>query len=186
MDVAYTYTDTVPSNTPGWWEVPEDPDYPPELISQMRANSLYSTCRNLENVQREVHEQNLWSAQLYSNRELAAFDWGNAALYRASLAPINRTGENLVLEVVDSLVAQIGKQKPKAKPQTRGASWRLRKQARLLDKFLYGEFNRNRVWEEGKRVFKDATIFGFGCLYMASGVTRRGRGRGLRRSGRRA
>lgn len=166
MDVAYTYTDTVPSNAPGWWEVPENPDYPPELLSQMRANSLYSICRNLENVQREVHEQNLWSAQLYSNRELAAFDWGNAALYRASLAPINRVGENLVLEVVDSLVAQIGKQKPKAKPQTRGASWKLRKQARLLDKFLYGEFMRNRVWEQGKRVFKDACIFGFGALYV--------------------
>lgn len=165
-DLAYTYNDTVGTATPGWWEKPDNPDLPDDLLEKMRANSLYSICRNLENVQREVHEQNLWSAQLYSNRELAAFDWGNAALYRASLAPINRTGENLMLEVVDTLVSQIGKQKPKPKPQTRGASWKLRKQARLLDKFLYGEFMRNRVWEQGKRVFRDACIFGFGALYV--------------------
>lgn len=137
-----------------------------EEVERARANSLINTARSLENAQREVHEQNLMAAQLYSNRELASFDWGNSALYRASLAPIQRAGENLVLMVVDTLVAQIGKNKPKARPQTRGASWKLRKQAQKLDKFLYGEFIRNRVYEEGKRVFRDACIFGFGALYV--------------------
>lgn len=153
----------------GWWE-PYDrkrADQPEEEIQKVRANSLLSTARGLESAQREVHEQNLWAAQLYSNRELASFDWGNSALYRASLAPIQRAGENLILMVVDTLVAQIGKNKPKARPQTRGASWKLRKQAKKLDKFLYGEFIRNRVYEEGKRVFRDACIFGFGALYVA-------------------
>ncbi len=137
-----------------------------EDINKQRANSLINTARNLENVQREVHEQNLWAAQLYSNRELASFDWGNSALYRASLSPIQRAGENLVLMVVDTLVSQVGKNKPKARPQTRGASWKLRTQAKRLDKFLYGEFVRNRVYEHGKRVFRDACIFGFGALYV--------------------
>jgi hypothetical protein len=141
-------------------------DLPPDEINRMRANSLYWTCRNLENIQREVHEQNLWAAQLYSNRELAAFDWGNSALYRASLSPIQRTGENLVLMVVDTLVSQIGKNRPKPRPQTRGASWHLRNQARKLDKFLYGEFNRLRAYEVGKRIFRDACIFGFGATYV--------------------
>lgn len=151
----------------GWWEPYErGADLPKEEVQRARANSLLNTARSLENAQREVHEQNLWSAQLYSNRELAAFDWGNSVLNRASMAPVARAGENLVLMVVDTLVAQIGKNKPKARPQTRGASWRLRKMARKLDKFLYGEFIRNRVYEEGKRVFRDACIFGFGALFV--------------------
>lgn len=150
----------------GWWNSDVDTDLSPEIVERDRANSLINQARALENIQREVHEQNLWSAQLYSNRELAAFDWGNSALYRASLAPVSRTGENLVLMVVDTLVSQVGKNRPKARPQTRGASWKLRQQARRLDKFLYGEFIRNRVYEKGKQVFRDACIFGFGALHV--------------------
>jgi hypothetical protein len=152
----------------GWWQPNYAEDVPlnKEELEKLRAMSLMSTARNLENVQREVHEQNLWSAQLYSNRELAAFDWGNSSLYRASLAPVSRKGENLVLMVVDTLVSQVGKNRPKARPQTRGASWKLRQQAKKLDKFLYGEFIRNRVYEKGKKIFKDACIFGFGAMYV--------------------
>src|SRR6478609_2506864 len=165
---SYDQKETTSSNDWGWWE-PFDAkkaDASEDDISKSRANSLINTARNLENVQREVHEQNLWAAQLYSNRELASFDWDNSALYRASLSPIQRTGENLCLMVVDTLVAQVGKNKPKARPQTRGASWSLRQAAQLLDKFLYGEFIRTRVYEEGKRVFRDACIFGFGALFV--------------------
>lgn len=152
----------------GWWEPNNAYDTPMSVddVEKARANSLFNTARSLENAQREVHEQNLWAAQLYSNRELAAFSWGNSVLHRASLAPVARAGENLVLMVVDTLVAQVGKNKPKARPQTRGASWRLRRMAQKLDKFLYGEFIRTRVYEEGKRIFRDACIFGFGALHV--------------------
>lgn len=152
----------------GWWQSNSEAEdgIPEEEVEKLRAASLLDTVRNLENAQQEVHTQNLYAAQLYSNRELAAFDWGNSALHRTSLAPVSRTGENLVLMVVDTLVAQIGKNRPKARPQTRGASWRLRQQAKKLDKFLYGEFIRNRVYEKGKVAFRDACIFGFGALYV--------------------
>jgi hypothetical protein len=166
----YEYNDSYARNktySVGWWESGEDSELPKEEVEKARANSLVSTARNLEDIQREVHEQNLFSAQLYSNRELAAFDWGNSAMYRTSLSPVSRTGENLVLMVVDTLVSQIGKNRPKARPQTRGASWTLRQQAKRLDKFLYGEFIRNRVYEKGKQVFRDACIFGFGAMYVA-------------------
>lgn len=145
----------------GWWLEAEDPDDPME--AKERANSLVNSARALENIQREVHEQNLWSAQLYSNRELAAFDWGHGHLYRASLAPVSRVGENITVRVVDTLVSQIGKNRPKPKPVARGASFRLRQNVRKLDKFLYGEFQRNRTYELGSQVFRDACIFGFGC-----------------------
>jgi hypothetical protein len=150
----------------GWWEDPEESNLPEDLTAAARANSLLDCARNLETVQREVHEQNLLCAQLYSNRELAAFDWGTGQLYRASLAPISMTGENLVLSVVDTLVNHVGKNRPKAKPITRGASWKLRRRARLLDKFLYGEFRRTKAYALGKQIYRDACIFGFGVLYV--------------------
>lgn len=162
----YDFTYPRQQDKVGWWEDPKDIDLPDDEIEKIRANSLIDTVRGLENIQQEVHQQNLYAAQLYSNRELAAFDWGNSVLHRASMAPVSRTGENLVLMVVDTLVSQIGKNRPKARPQTRGASWKLRRQAKKLDKFLYGEFIRNRVYEKGKQVFRDACIFGFGALYV--------------------
>lgn len=150
-----------------WWQEPSDElreDADPEFIERARASSLMTCAQTLEMAQREVHEQNLWSAQLYSNRELAAFDWGTGQLMKASLAPITRTGENITVRVVDTMVSQIGKNRPKPKPTARGASFSSRQQIRLLDKFLYGEFQRNAVYATGKQVFRDACIFGLGCI----------------------
>lgn len=149
----------------GWWEVaPTDEDFDEEYIERQRSSSLLNCARELDSAQREVHEQNLWSAQLYSNRELAAFDWGSGQLVKASLAPVSRTGENLASRVVDSLVSQIGKNRPKPKPQARGASFHLRQDIKKLDKFLYGEWQRNKVYTLTKRAFRDSCIFPFGCV----------------------
>jgi hypothetical protein len=144
-----------------WWLACDDED---EFIQKQRAGSLLACAQSLEMAQREIHEQNLWASQLYSNRELAAFDWGNGVLHRASLAPVSRTTENIVVRLVDTLVSQIGKNRPKPKPTPRGASFSLRNSIRKLDKFLYGEFQRNRVYTLGKRVFRDGCIFNFGCM----------------------
>lgn len=148
----------------GWWlECDDDSDY----VQRQRAGSLLQCAQALESAQREVHEQNLWSAQLYSNRELAAFDWGNGNLVRASLAPVSRTGENITVRLVDTLVAQIGKNRPKPKPVARGASFTIRQSIRRLDKFLYGEFQRNHLYTLTKQAFRDSCIFGFGCVKVS-------------------
>lgn len=154
-----------PDKKYGWWEACPDLDgQDEEFVQAQRAGSLMAQAQALDSAQREVHEQNLWSAQLYSNRELAAFDWGSGQLVKASLAPITRTGENITVRVVDTLVAQIGKNRPKPKPVARGATFTLRQQIRRLDKFLYGEFQRNRLYGLTKQAFRDACIFGFGCI----------------------
>lgn len=148
-----------------WWRLPDDEgDASEEYVEQARASSLVACAQALETHQSAVHQQNLWSAQLYSNRELAAFDWGTGQLHSASLEPMSRTSENITVRVVDTLVSQIGKNRPKPKPIPRGASFTTRNQIRLLDKFLYGEFQRNSMYALGKQVFRDACIFGFGAL----------------------
>lgn len=144
-----------------WWEACDEDD---EFAQKQRAGSLLSCAQTLEEAQREIHEQNLLATQLYSNRELAAFDWGTGVLHRASLSPISRTSENIVVRLVDTLVSQIGKNRPKPKPVPRGASFTLRNSIRKLDKFLYGEFQRNQLYTLTKRAFRDACIFNFGCI----------------------
>jgi hypothetical protein len=154
-----------PSEENVWWTPAVlDDDENEEWVQKQRAGSLVSCAQALETVQREIHEQNLWSCQLYSNRELSAFDWGTNQLTRASLAPVTRSGENITVRVVESLVSQIGKNRPKPKPVPRGASFHLRQSIKKLDKYLYGEFQRNSVYALTKQCFRDACIFGFGCM----------------------
>lgn len=151
-----------------WWHEPAKVSKgEEEYVEHARASSLIACAQVLEAEQNEIHQQNLWSAQLYSNRELAAFDWGTGQLYKASLAPITRTGENITVRVIDTLVSQIAKNKPKPKPTPRGAAFSSREQIRLYDKFLFGEFQRNDAYSVGKQVFRDACIFGFGCAKVS-------------------
>lgn len=160
--------DSLASRTPNEkhvWYLPCDDDDP--YVEKQRAASLLASARDLEAAQAEIHHQNLWSAQLYSNRELAAFDWGSGNLVRASLSPVSRSHENIVVRLVDTLVSQIGKNRPKPKPVARGASFTVRQSIQKLDKFLYGEFQRNKLYALTKQVFRDACIFGFGCLKVS-------------------
>lgn len=140
-------------------EKPED-----EFEKQQKANSLIEYSRNLEEEQKDAHILNLWHYQLYSNRFLSSFDWGTGTFTQASLSPVSRTTDNVVLQVVDTLLAEIGKNRPKAKPVLFGASYSDNQKARKLDKFLYGEFIRNNVYEEAKNCLLNAFICGFGCM----------------------
>lgn len=147
-----------------WWAPAKNPKDAQEEIA--RAASLLETVRTLEEEQYEVHQQNLWNGRLYSNRELAAFDWGQGNFAKASLAPVSTLGENLVLQVVDTMVTQVGKNRPKVTPVTHDGSFTLKKHAQRLDRWLYGEFVRNKVYQKAKRVFRDACIYGFGALLV--------------------
>lgn len=157
-----------------WWEEPdthEDNDY----VEQCRANSLLEHMRSLEEMHKEVHRQNLFNYQLYSNRFLSSFDWGTGIFSAASLAPVSQTTDNVVLEVCDAALSEIGKARPKFKPICHGASWKTRQNARKLDKFGYGEFIRNRIWDNvGKPVLLNAEVCSFGCAKVEVEETKQG------------
>lgn len=149
-----------------WWEKdqPEFEGQDESYIEGCRANSLIEHARALDETQAEVHRQNLFNYQLYCNRYLSAFDWGTGALTATSLAPVSQTTDNVVLEVCDAVMAEVGKARPKAKPICHGASWKVRRQAKKLDKFLYGDFVRNDVYESiGKPVLLNSEVCGFGA-----------------------
>lgn len=141
-----------------WWE-PND-----EFDDKVRATAMFEHARDIELRHQEQHENNLLYAQMYSNRELPSFDWGLGVSFEASLSPISRLSENLSLSIVDTFVSQIGKNRPKASVVLRGAPWSLRRSARALDRWLYSAFQTLGLYQKGKAAFRDAAIFGFGCL----------------------
>lgn len=98
----------------------------------------------------------MYNALRYSNRELTAFDWGWGSTISSSLVPFRDNTENLVMSVVDAIIAEIGKNKVKARPQTKNASFKLRRAAKKLDRFLYGEAKRLDLWERAKMALHDA------------------------------
>lgn len=147
-----------------WWEPWDEDDDNKDYVEQCRANSLMEHMRSLEEAQKEVHRQFLFNYQLYSNRFLSCFDWGTGTLTAASLNPVSQTTDNVVLEVCDAALSEVGKARPKAKPICHGASWKTRQNARKLDKFLYGEFIRNKAYEVGKSSLLNAEVCGFGAI----------------------
>lgn len=145
-----------------WWETARDPK--DELEEKHRASQLMTTVQDLERTQSAVHQQNLWNARLYSNREIAAFDWGTGSAYTHNLAPVSFLGENLVLMIVDTLMSMVGKNPTKPVPTPHGASIRVKRNAALLDQWLYGEYIRLRAYEMGKDIFRDSLLYGFGVV----------------------
>lgn len=148
-------------STSDWHLAPLKDDDKQESIA--RARSLYDTVKGLEDTQRQAHEQHLWNARLYSNRELANFDWGHSGYSQGSLAPVSLLGENLVLSVVDTMVSIVGKSRVKPTPTPRGASYKTHRMARKLDKWLYGEFARLKVYRLLLQVLLDGLVFGYGA-----------------------
>jgi hypothetical protein len=158
-----------------WWEAPSSDDYhSEEFVEECRANSLIEHMRSLEETQKEVHRQNLFNYQLYSNRYLSCFDWGTGLLTAASLAPVSQTTDNGILEVVDAMLSEIGKVRPKIKPIGHNASWKTRRNITKLDKFLYGEFVREHYWEKQKDLLLNAEVCNFGAFHVSLKKTKQG------------
>lgn len=159
-----------------WYEAPpKDAPEDSAFIETCRANSLLEHMRSLEESHKEIHRQNLFNYQLYSNRFLSSFDWGTGILTAASLAPVSQTTDNIVLEIGDAVLSEVGKARPMAKPICHGASWKTRQNARRLGKFLYGEFVRNKVWEEiGKPTLLNAEVCSFGAVLVEMEETKQG------------
>lgn len=141
-----------------WWDANAG------FSEEERASAVLAHAADIEERHQEQHENNLLYAQMYSNRELPSFDWGYGVSVDTSLSPVSRLSENLSLSIVDTFVSQIGKNRPKAAVVLHGAPWSLRESAKKLDRWLYASFLRLEAYQKGKMAFRDAAIFGFGCL----------------------
>lgn len=148
------------THTKAWYESEANPLDGTEPIH----NSLFSQVRAIEEDQLDIHTMNTLNARLYSNREPLSFSWDNALVL--SMQPLTSNKDNVVQAVVDTLVARIGSMKPKATVYTRGADFDVYKRGRNLDKFLWGEFTSLQIHRLGRKVFRDALVFGTGFLKL--------------------
>jgi hypothetical protein len=147
------YTDNV------WHEAPRRGDFPEERSVHRLA---FEHCKSLEDEQRDIHYLNVLNAELYSNREAMAFSWDQEA--EASYLPMNANLENVIQSVIDTLLARVGKQRPKATPITRGADFDVYLKGRQLDRYLEGEFVAQDIYSKGEMCILDSMVVGTGVL----------------------
>lgn len=149
------YRDTLP-----WWEC----DVEPTDGTSPKHTVLFNHVRALEEDQLDVAFMNSLNSRLYSNRESMQFAWNSTLL--TSVRPLTPNEDNVIQSVVDTLVARVGSMKPKATVYTRGADFDVYRRGRSLDKYLWGMFQHLKIHRLGRKVFRDALIYGTGFLKL--------------------
>lgn len=124
---------------------------------------LLNLVRSIEEDQHEIHEANLIFARMYDNREPEEINWSHQVGDRDH-AILSHRRTNIVKSACDTVAANIGRQRPKATPVPKGGGFKLAREARKMDKFLYGMFQKLRLWEKGADVILDGAVFGTGCV----------------------
>lgn len=142
-----------------WWKKEKG-----QYVTDPVHAGVFRHVQALEQDQNDIHVQNVLNCSLYSNREPARFSWHNES--RGSFRPMNPNLENVIQSVCDALRSRVGKNRPKATPVSRGSDFETYLKARLLDRYLYGEFLRQDVYPKGEDVFLDACIYGTGFLKL--------------------
>lgn len=149
------------ANGRAWYDCHDDED---NFGGVKLHDALFQQVRSLEEEQLDVHTMNLLNSRLYANREPLAFSWNSSI--SLSMQPLTSNKDNVVQAVVDTLVARIGSMKPKATVYTRGADFDVYKRGRNLDKFLWGEFMSLGIHKLGRKIFRDALVYGTGYLKL--------------------
>jgi len=95
---------------------------------------------------------------LYTNRGLG----GVGPRTYERLLTEDRVTLNVVKSVCDTIVSRIARSRPRPTFLTSGGNHSTRRRAKLLERFVDGQFYLSRVFEKAPRVFLDACVFGTG------------------------
>lgn len=143
-----------------WWKKADDPD---EM-----AREIAGTIQFLSKHQSTRMDQLTASTRLYGNN--ANYNLLGAAFTRASAttnAPTStRISFNVVGSIVDTLTAQIAKNKVVPTFITSGGIWGMQRKAELLTKFSEGLFYEQDAHEKTTYQFRDAGVWGDGIIHV--------------------
>ncbi len=123
--------------------------------------AIFSHVRRVEEDQRYIRKRNIAHAQLYSNRYEPGFRDMEQDHSRSGYTAIT---DNLIQSVVDTATSLIGNSKVKATILTEGADWDTYALAENVEQFLWGMFQGLNIHRKMAMVFRDASVFGTGCL----------------------
>lgn len=135
-----------------WWAL-TDPD---DITAK-----LFDTVEEIE--EEQVTTRQGWNryAQLYSNRNELGLNWG---LESPTDSFESLVTENIVKSTIDTAASIIAKNRVRPRIMTNGGDWSTQRKAIKLESWLYGEMQAREVWELGPEIFRDAVIFGTGCV----------------------
>jgi hypothetical protein len=108
--------------------------------------------------------QNLRYMRLYGNMEFTGLTMQNFFRAEPSYNVQNRVTLNIVGSMVDTATSKITQNKPRPYFLTDGGDWSLQKKGKKLTKFIDGAFYGSKFYENAAIGFKDAGIFGTGCV----------------------
>jgi hypothetical protein len=138
-----------------WYRAPEE-----------KFRHVFAYVEGIENDShhRTWRQKNVAHAQLYSNRQEVGLDGGTlGGLFRDGYACVT---DNLIASMVDTATSLQGTGRVKPTFLTDGADWDTYKVAEDLTKITWGLWNNLELHAKRTRMFRDAAIFGTGCLYI--------------------
>jgi hypothetical protein len=145
-----------------WWKK-RDEGQEEEL-----AHEIASTIKFMQDRSGARINQLTLSTRLYGKN--TAFNLIGSSFSRASsntASPNNsRLGFNLCASVVDTITAQVAKNKVQATFITSGGTWGLQRKAELLNKFGDGLFYENKAHEKVTYQARDSGVWGDGILFV--------------------
>lgn len=107
------------------------------------------------------------SNRLYGNCDLMGINGlslTKAASFKEAIK--DRITYNVVQSTIDTVTSKMSKNKPKPMFLTSGGDYKIQRRAKKLDKFCEGVFYENDAFSLGVDVFRDACIFGDGCVHV--------------------
>lgn len=126
--------------------------------------TIFGIIRHLDTNQSYVQQSNLRHLRLYGNLNVLGLSTHTYAQNQTINSPFDRVTLNVIQSCCDTVTQKIAKNKPKPTFLTQGGDWTMQKKAKLLDKFMQGQFYGLDLYKKGVRVFLDATVFGTGAL----------------------
>lgn len=148
---------------PRWWDVKA---YRGDHIDEQIAGSIGAVVSTLRTRQDTRIAQLVVAARLYGNSRLLSFLGASlgAIMSRPRAAVLERLTDNVIQSVVDTSTARVGENKPRPFFLTDGASWKLQRRAKNLNKFTNGLFYETDAYSLGSDAQRDAEVFGDGFV----------------------
>lgn len=134
-----------------WWLQPEGD----------KSERVLSVVRSIRMNQEHIKLRDLLHASMYGNLPMTGFGLASA---RTSIVS-DRLSLNVVRNMVGAVTSKIAaKNKPKPTFLTEEGNYEQRTQAENLEKFVGGVFYESGVYNELNECFRDACVYGTGCL----------------------
>lgn len=155
--------ETVSVKTQGGKEIKKAYDWWKAGSKGQLCQELLDTVSYLKEMQMYKYRQASIFARLYSS--LPLFNFAGTSLNKLSNTsnlPIDRPTMNVIQSCVDTLVSRISQARPRPVFLTDEGNYKERQLSKQLNQFIMGEFYREKAYELGPLLLRDAGVLGTG------------------------